>query len=99
MQAIADALIEAVLFIAYRDYTEDSPIEEYESEDIEELETLKNMLAAATDSERTALQSAIQRAIAKLPQGSELTPYYRAWMDNMFGSDDEPDAPQIEIQA
>jgi hypothetical protein len=100
LNALADALIEAVLFIAHREYTEDSPIEEYEDEDIEELETLKTLLASATEPEKQALEDSLQRAIAKLPPGSELAPFYRAWMQNMFSvEDEEPDAPQIEIQA
>jgi hypothetical protein len=99
MQSLADTLVEAVLFIAHREYTEDSPIEEYEDEDVEELETLKNLLASATDDEKKALTAAIERAMAALPKGSELTPLYRVWMRNMFGDDDtDAEPPQIEIE-
>lgn len=100
MNSLADALVEAVLFIAHREYTEDSPIEEYEDEDVEELETLKTLLASATDEEKKALSASIERAMSRLPQGSELAPLYRVWMQNMFGdSDADAEPPQIEIEA
>jgi hypothetical protein len=98
MNALADALVEAVLFIAHREYTEDSPIEEYEDEDIEELESLKKVLASATEGEKKALEAAVERAASRLPQGSELAPLYRVWMRNMFGDDAEAEPPQIEIE-
>jgi hypothetical protein len=89
MESLADALVEAVTFIAYRQYDEDQPIEEYEDEDIRALESVKARLAGASEVERQVLDAAVQRAVVVLPPDSELLPYYRAWMDNMFGEDVE----------
>lgn len=92
-QAIADALVEAVIFIAARSYEEEVPIEQYEDEDIQELDTIKGLLASATDAEKRVIGQAVLRAISKLPKEHELIPFYRSWMINMFGEDEaEADA-------
>ena len=92
MDSLADALVEAVTFIAYRQYDEDQPIEEFEDEDIRALESVKARLAEATENEKQALEEAVERAMAALPEDSDLLPYYRAWMDNMFEEDDAMEA-------
>jgi hypothetical protein len=89
MDALADALVEAVTFVAYRQYDEDQPVEAYEEEDIRVLESVKASLAGAREEEKQALEEAVQRAMSTLPPDSDLLPYYRAWMDNMFGEDVE----------
>ena len=88
-QAIADALVEAVVFIAARSYEEDVPIEEYEDEDIQELDAVKALLTSASEAERRVIGQAVLRAISKLPPEHELIPFYRSWMINMFGEDEE----------
>lgn len=92
MNAIADALVDAVMFIAIRDYGDNENAEDFEGEDIRALENLTGILSDATDEERMALTAAVERALSKLPPGSEVAPFYRAWMTNMFGdpeSDEE----------
>jgi hypothetical protein len=88
MEKIADALVEAVMFIAYRDYAEDATLDEFEDEDVEALEALRGLLAGASEGERASLAEAVGRALHRLPPGSDMAPYYRAWMDNMFGEDE-----------
>jgi hypothetical protein len=92
MDSLADALVEAVTFVAYRQYDEDLTIDAFEEEDIRALESVKARLAGATEEERQALDAAVHRAMATLPPDSELLPYYRAWMDNMFEEEDAMEA-------
>ena len=51
--------------------------------------SVKARLAEATEDEKQALEEAVERAMAALPEDSDLIPYYRAWMDNMFGEEVE----------
>ncbi len=88
-QAVADALVEAVIFIAARSYEEEVPVEQYEDEDIQELDVIKTLLASASDAEKRVIGQAVLRALAKLPPEHELIPFYRSWMVNMFGDDEE----------
>lgn len=98
MNALADALVEAVLFIAFRSYDENTPLEEFEEEDVQALDRLKAMLRDATDTEAQAVAYAVDRAVAQLPAGHERIPYYLAFMQNLFGEDDEEAAePTLEV--
>jgi hypothetical protein len=89
MDTIAEALLEAVMFIALREYDEGDSVEDYEAADVQMLENLAAILSVATDAEKLALADAVERAVARLPEGSEAIAYYRAWMSNMFGDEDE----------
>jgi hypothetical protein len=89
METLADALVEAVMFIAYRDYGDEESVEEYETADVEALERIAGLLNDITLPEKEALEAAVGRALAQLPPDSELAPYYRAWMENMFPIADE----------
>lgn len=87
MNTLADALVEAVMFIAYRDYPENASVEDYEDDDVDALDNLKEVLQAATPDERELLRESVAQAIARLPEDSTMGPYYEVWMDNMFGAE------------
>ncbi|MDX1933310.1 MAG: hypothetical protein SFU56_11945 [Capsulimonadales bacterium] len=89
METIADALVEAVMFIALRGYGELEGAEELEASDVQALEDIAGILSAASPEEQQAISEAVERALAQLPPESEAAAYYRAWMENMFGDDSE----------
>jgi hypothetical protein len=97
MNALADALVEAVLFIAFRSYDDNTPLEAYEEEDVRTLEKLKVLLQSATDAEAQSIAYAVDRAVAQLPPGHERIPYYLAFMENLFGKDEDPEEPTLEV--
>jgi|GEM_PF-4629317 hypothetical protein len=98
MDTIADALVEAVLFIAFRSYDENASMEDFEEEDIQALENVKALLASASASEKQLLADAIDRALLLLPNDHERVPYYRAWMENMFGDNASLDPPTLSLE-
>ncbi|GAB4454463.1 MAG: hypothetical protein OHK0029_09090 [Armatimonadaceae bacterium] len=99
LYALSDALLEAVLFIAFRQYDENASIEDYEEEDMQALENVKQLLSYATPEEKQLLQSAVDRALSVLPPDHERIPYYETWMDNMFEEPTENmDPPTLTLE-